>query len=104
MPSQILRNGATRWMDAYRRFFKKLGGRPKIKKNYGRQSVLITSELFNLFQNKDGNWFIHLGTKAFPVGNIKLSKNTPINELPKMVVISVNAGKWSIAFNTQGHH
>ena len=100
VPSQVLRNGAVRWMDAYKRFFKKLGGRPKFKKNYGRQSVLITSELFNLHQNKDGNWFIHLGTRRFPLGNIKLSKNTPINELPKMVVISVNAGKWSLSFNT----
>lgn len=101
VPSQVLRNGAVRWMDAYKRFFKKLGGRPKFKKNYGRQSVLITSELFNLAQNKDGNWFIHLGTTRFPVGNIKLSKNTPISELPKMVVISVNAGKWSLSFNTK---
>jgi putative transposase len=100
VPSQVLRNGAYRWKDAYKRFFKKLGGRPKVKKNYGRQSVLITLELFNLHQNKDDNWFVTLGTKRFPVGNIKLSANTPINELPKMIVISVIAGKWSLSFNT----
>ena len=101
VPSQILRNGAVRWMTAYQRFFKRLGGRPKVKKSQGRQSVLITAELFNLYQNKDGNWFIHLGTKRFPLGNIKLSKNTPITSLPKMVVISVNGGKWSLSFNTE---
>lgn len=101
VPSQILRNGAVRWMNAYNRFFKKLGGRPKFKQPHGRQSVLITSELFNLFKNKDDNWFIHLGTKRFPLGNIKLSKNTPIEQMPKMVVVSVNAGKWSLSFNTE---
>ena len=42
VPSQILRNGVYRWKSAYQRFFKKLAGRPTIKKKHGRQSVMIT--------------------------------------------------------------
>ena len=44
--SQILRNGAVKFKQAYSRFFQKLGGRPKIKKKNGRQAVWITDELF----------------------------------------------------------
>ena len=33
VPSQILRNGVYRWMSAYQRFFKKLSGRPTIKRS-----------------------------------------------------------------------
>ena len=43
VPSQILRNGAVRWRDAYSRFFARLGGRPKIKQRHGRQSMLVTT-------------------------------------------------------------
>ena len=46
VPSQILRNGAAKFRQAYQRFFKKLGGRPKIKKKSGRQAVWLTKELF----------------------------------------------------------
>src|SRR5215475_666230 len=46
VPSQILRNGATRWRQAYQRFFRQLGGRPTIQKPRGQQSVWLTSELF----------------------------------------------------------
>ena len=44
VPSQILRNGAVKFRQAYQRFFKKLGSRPKIKKKSGRQAVWITDE------------------------------------------------------------
>ena len=46
VPSQILRNGAYKWMAAYQRYFKNLGGRPTIRKKQGRQSVMITRGLF----------------------------------------------------------
>ena len=46
VPSQILRNGATRFMQAYSRYFKGLSFRPVFKKKYGKQSVWLTGELF----------------------------------------------------------
>ena len=44
VPSQILRNGAVKFRQAYQRFFKRLGGRPKLKKKSGRQAVWVTQE------------------------------------------------------------
>ena len=49
VPSQILRNGATTFANAYTRFFKKLGGRPKLHKKSGRQAVWIAQELCGSF-------------------------------------------------------
>lgn len=46
VPSQILRNGAVLWKQAYSRYFQKLGGRPIIHKKHGKQAVWLTSELF----------------------------------------------------------
>lgn len=46
VPSQVLRNGAVKWMQAYSRYFQKLGGRPAIQSKHGKQSVWLTSELF----------------------------------------------------------
>ncbi|MDD2609721.1 MAG: helix-turn-helix domain-containing protein [Giesbergeria sp.] len=36
VPSQLLRNGAAKWMQAYSRFFAGLGGRPTIQAKYGK--------------------------------------------------------------------
>ncbi len=49
VPSQILRNGATTFANAYTRFFKKLGGRPKLHKKSGRPAVWIAQELCGSF-------------------------------------------------------
>jgi putative transposase len=65
VPSQVLRNGALRWRTAYQRFFKGLGGRPTIKRKSGRQSVMLTSDLFTI---KDGA--IWVGTKTRPLGRL----------------------------------
>src|SRR5688572_26056871 len=45
-PSQILRNSAVIWYQAYQRFFQGQGGRPKRKRKGGKDSIWITSELF----------------------------------------------------------
>ena len=50
VPSQILRNGAYRHASANARFAKGLGGAPKAKKKHGRQSVMVTSELFSFVE------------------------------------------------------
>jgi putative transposase len=46
VPSQLLRNGAVLWKQAYVRYFSKLAGRPAIHRKTGEQSVWLTSELF----------------------------------------------------------
>jgi putative transposase len=73
VPSQILRNGVYRWMSAYQRFFKKLSGRPTIKKKYGRQSVMITKELFTFYSVDPQTAMIKLGIKKHPIGSIRVN-------------------------------
>ena len=45
VPPEIVRNGATKFAKAYQRFFKHLGGLPKLRKKSGRQAVWQTKPL-----------------------------------------------------------
>ena len=59
VPSQILRNGAVKFRQAYSRFFQKLGGRPKVKKKSGRQSVCVYYELIpNSHPCRKAQWWL----------------------------------------------
>jgi hypothetical protein len=74
VPSQILRNGAYRWMSGYQRFFKKLSDRPTIKKKHGRQSVMITKELFTFYSVDPQTAMIDLGTRKHPMGSVRVNE------------------------------
>ena len=98
VPSQVLRNGAYRWRTGYQRFFKRLGGRPTFKRKHGRQSVMLTSELFSF--GKDGA--LAVGTKTFPVGALDvpgLAGALGDKPAPKMLYVSVEAGRWRVSFS-----
>jgi transposase len=79
VPSQILRNGAVLWKQAYGRYFSKLAGRHTTHRKTGQQSVWITSELFTFkpVVDKDtgeiSSHTLHIGTPKFPLGQIKLT-------------------------------
>jgi putative transposase len=92
VPSQILRNGAYRFMQSVSRWNKKLGGKPTRKKKIGKQSVLITSELFKI---KGSTLFI--GTKKFPIGQININAHTEFST-PKMICVSVDGSRWFVSF------
>ena len=97
VPSQVLRNGAVRWRTGYQRFFKKLGGRPTIKKKHGRQSVMLTSELFEV---RDGVIFV--GTKKCPVAKLDIpGLDFGKGPLPKMIYVSVEVGRWHVSFSLE---
>jgi putative transposase len=108
VPSQILRNGTYRFMQAYLRFRQGLAGRPVRKKKQGRQTVMITNELFQFVPNgkvtttkKDGIIYEHkliIGTDKFPVGELKFKAHRPY-EIPKTITVSRHNGKWHISFN-----
>ena len=101
VPSQILRNGAYRWMTGYQRFFKGLAGRPARRNKDGRQSVLITNELFTVNVLKDE---ITLGTGKHPLGAIPYTRHGERCPVPKSICIARHAGKWWLSFNfTQEH-
>ena len=102
VPSQILRNGAYKWITAQQRFVKKVAkGRPTFQNKYGRQSVMITMELFIFSSLTPQTAVISLGTKKHPVGAIKINthKTSIPYEVPNMVAISIYAGKWYLSFN-----
>jgi putative transposase len=95
VPSQVLRNGAAKWRQAYQRFYKRLGGRPTIHKKNGKQSVWLTSELFR-FEN--GRLLI--GTNKCPVGEVHFKAHREYT-VPKSIHVSVEAGRWFVSFSTE---
>ncbi len=103
VPSQILRNGAAKFKQAYQRFFKKLGGRPHIKKKSGRQAVWITRELFAFLPSADDNtgegsaYALRVGTDKFPVGIIPYRAHRR-HAIPASIHIAVEGGRWWLSF------
>jgi putative transposase len=103
VPPQILRNGAYRFATGCTRALKRLGGAPRIRKRHGRQSVMVTSELFELALYTDlATRRVHrvltLGTKKFPLGRLKFNAHRECG-LPKSLCISVEPdGQWYVSF------
>ena len=101
VPSQVLRNGAVRWMQSYSRFFKKLGGRPKIQKNIGAQSVWLTKELFDFREVKttpeDITYRLFLGTNKYPFGELVFKAHRAFLP-PKAITLTIEAGRWYLSF------
>jgi putative transposase len=106
VPSQVLRNGAVRWRQAYARFFQGLGGRPTLKERGGKQSVWLTRELFAFVPETDPNagevlrYHLHIGTPKFPVGVIPYNAHRP-HRIPASIHISVEAGQWFVLFSAE---
>jgi len=92
VPPQILRNGGYRFTQAVMRWQKKINERPTKKTRQGRQSVLITSELFSV----QGTTLI-LGSRKFPVGSIPITAHLKFQP-PKMISVSVDGNKWFVSF------
>lgn len=92
VPPPILRNGSYRFMQAVNRWQKKLSDRPTRKKKHGKQSVLVTSELFSIKGNT-----LFVGTKKRPVGAITINAHREFKH-PKMISISVVANSWYVSF------
>lgn len=104
VPSVVLRNGAVLWKQAYSRYFSKLGGRPVIHKRHGKQSVWLTSEVFEFVPVVDtesgeiAGHQLHLGTRKFPVGMLAFKAHKKY-KLPASLHISIHAGRWHVSFN-----
>lgn len=105
VPAFVLRNGAVSWFKAYSRFFKKLSGRPKIKKKSGAQSVWLTSELFRFAPKSDAltgelRLSLNVGTAKCPVGDIAYTAHRA-HHTPNSVRITVEAGRWFLSFSEE---
>jgi putative transposase len=102
VPSQILRNGAVRWKQAYGRYYKKLAGRPVIQKKTGAQSVWLTAEVFRFEQLIDGDtgevsYRLLIGTKKFPVGELRYTAHRA-HAMPASITLTIEAGRWYLSF------
>jgi putative transposase len=106
VPSVILRNGAALFGQAYQRYFKGLGGCPTKQSHRGKQSVWITSELFQFEPIADREtgeitgYRLFVGTKKFPVGELAFVTHRPFN-VPASIHITIHAGKWQVAFSAE---
>jgi putative transposase len=109
VPPEILRNGATRFMGAYSRFFKGLAGRPAFKKRYGRQSVWITRELFSFTttgkeHEKQGKAIydhkLIVGKGRHGIGELAFKAHDAY-DIPATITISRQADKWFVSFSNE---
>ena len=107
VPSQILRNGAYRYMQGHARFRHGLSGRPTRRKKHGRQTVMITRELFRFIptgkitKSRDGDIIEHklfIGTEKSPIGELKFKAHRPYG-IPNSITVSRRNGEWHVSFN-----
>ena len=107
VPSQILRNGAYRYIQGYARFIQGLSGRPTRRKKHGRQTVMITKELFRfvptgkITKSKDGDITEHrliIGTEKDPIGELKFKAHRRYG-IPNSITVSRHSGEWHVSFN-----
>lgn len=102
VPSQVLRNGAVRWKQAYGRYYKKLAGRPTKQKKTGAQGVWLTAELFSFEQNIDPetgevSCRLLIGTRKFPVGELHYKAHRA-HAIPASITLTIEAGRWYLSF------
>ena len=107
VPSQILRNGAYRYIQGHARFRQGLAQRPTRRKKHGRQTVMITKELFRFIptgkitKSKDGDIIEHrllIGTQKSPIGELKFKAHRPYG-IPNSITVSRHNGEWHVSFN-----
>lgn len=118
VPSHVLRNGAVRFHQGYKRFFKSLARRPTIKSRHGEQSVWLTSELFEFVPVEDhhgemAGYTLRIGTKKFPCGQLPFvvpkgrerdatGQRLPMRFAPPASIhVSLSAGRWHISFSNE---
>ncbi len=103
VPSQILRNGAVRWMSGKTRQLQKLAKAPRVRNRNNFNSVMITNELFRFIEHKKptGETFheIEIGTKSNPIGRLRFRADAEY-QIPKVIYLrKTGSGKWWVSFS-----
>ena len=102
VPSQILRNGADRWMDGKQRQLKGLGRAPRTRNRSNFNSVLVTDELFRFVDELDDKGVItkklQLGTVKSPIGTLTFNAHREYGE-PKQITIRRTGRHWWVSFS-----
>ncbi|AXE99382.1 transposase [Paraburkholderia hospita] len=97
VPSQVLRNGAYRWMCAKTRQLKGLAKAPTRRTRENFNTVMLTSELFR-FVRSNGEEVLEIGTEKNPVGLLGFKDHRPYG-IPRTIVIRNEAGRWYVSFS-----
>lgn len=100
VPSQVLRNGAVRFAQAYSRYFKGLAGRPTTKGKGATRSVWLTREVFSLTLAEEGERWgaLQLGTRKHPVGSLPVRFHRKVPAGPASITLSVEGNRWYVSF------
>ena len=96
VPSQVLRNAACQYMQAWLNFWKNPAhfGKPDIRKKY-ECGVLLTTELFRF--EPDGRLWI--GTKRSPVGYVKFNAYRKWDAPSQITIKEAADGSWWLCFS-----
>jgi putative transposase len=97
VPSQVLRNASTSWYDTMGQFLKGNCNPAQRKKKKSEESVYLTSELYEFSENSNGTLSLIIGTKKFPVGELKFTTHRDF-KIPKSIRIKKKAGLWFVSF------
>jgi len=102
-PSQILRNSAVRFYQAYQRFFQGLSACPRKKKKGHRDSIWLTRELFKLesfIDEKSGQtkYKLFIGTKTNNIGYLDFYAHRDFFA-PNSITISKKNGNYYVSFS-----
>ncbi len=97
IPSQVLRNSATRWYQTNKRFLRGECGRPRIKKKRDEMSLYLTRELFTLETHCD-QILLNIGTKTNNLGLIRWKSHRSF-DIPASITIKRQAGCWTVSFS-----
>jgi putative transposase len=106
VPSQILRNTASRWYTSYQRFWDGTAGRPRRKKKGNHDSILLTNEIFELrtIEHPKTGRMIHqvfVGAKTKNAGWLEFEPHREY-EAPNSVTVSRTNGKYYVSFAYDG--
>lgn len=96
-PSQILRNSAVNWYQAYQKFMKGLCGKPKRKLKSDRGSIHLTREVFRFDRCEDGNVRLFIGTKTNNIGYLPFKSHGKFNT-PNSIYIRKERGLYYVSF------
>jgi len=102
-PSQILRNSAARFYQAYQRFFQGLSARPRKKKKGHHDSIWLTRELFKLEsfvdeKSKETKYKLFIGTKTNNIGYLDFYAHRDFFQ-PNSITISKKNGNYYVSFS-----
>ena len=98
----ILRESINELENAYKRFFKKLGGYPRFKKRGIKDSFSIREKL--KFKVDGRNLYIEKFNKGNNAKPLKLRENIRFEGIPKQVTISYRNGKWWASILVEGRN